>query len=109
MRVLDLVVWATLIAVAPEVSGQQSSRLAFDVPRFAIADLPSWAESERFDVSARAGASQQQPAPVTETPVRSPPFADEPATSMENDDPRPQQPRQFIRPRVPPIPPPLEP
>ena len=103
MRVLDLVVWATLIAVAPEVSGQQSSRLAFDVasvrpnksgstavsmrrlgggfeavnvtprdlilvafdvPRFAIADLPSWAESERFDVSARAGASQQQPAPV---------------------------------------------
>ena len=28
---------------------------AFDLPRFAIADLPSWAEAERFDVRARAG------------------------------------------------------
>ena len=103
MRLLALVVCAAGIAVAPEVSGQQSSRLAFDVasvrpnrsgspsvsmrrvgggfeavnvtprdlilvafdvPRFAIADLPSWAESERFDVSARADASRP-PAPAT--------------------------------------------
>ncbi|MGH9237252.1 MAG: TIGR03435 family protein [Vicinamibacterales bacterium] len=91
-----------MIVVPPAVSGQQSSRLAFDVasvrpnksgstavsmrrlgggfeavnvtprdlilvafdvPRFAIADLPSWAESERFDVSARADASRP-PAPA---------------------------------------------
>jgi hypothetical protein len=52
---------------------------------------------------------QQQPAPVTRAPVLSSPSADEPAPSLESDDPRPQQPRQFIRPRVPPIPPPLEP
>jgi hypothetical protein len=37
--------------------------VAFDVPRFAIADLPSWAESERFDVSARADTSRP-PAPA---------------------------------------------
>ena len=30
---------------------------AFDVPRFAIVGLPSWAERERFDISARVAAS----------------------------------------------------
>lgn len=55
------------------------------------------------------GAEQQEPAPVTEAPVLSSPGEEEPAPSLESDDPRPQQPRQFIRPRVPPIPPRVEP
>ena len=100
MRLVALVVCAAGIAVAPEVSGQQSSRPvfdvasvrpnrsgslsvsmrrlgdgfdavnvtprdlilgAFDVPRFAIVGLPSWAEAERYDISARASTSQPQP------------------------------------------------
>ncbi len=52
---------------------------------------------------------EQEPAPVTVAPVLSSPAADEPVASPDSDDPRPQQPRQFIRPRVPPIPPRVEP
>ncbi|HUE74494.1 MAG TPA: hypothetical protein VMP01_26660 [Pirellulaceae bacterium] len=55
------------------------------------------------------GTGQQEPAPVTQPPILSAPGKEEPVPAQESDPPRPQPPRQFIRPRVPPIPPPVEP
>lgn len=60
LRTFALVI--ALVSAAPDVCGQHLG--AFDLPGFAIADLPSWAEAERFDIRARAGTSQPQPVPA---------------------------------------------